>query len=352
MRKSAKLYAILLFSVLAILPLSGCSKSAFTKTETVFALDTVISVTYYDEKDGEAVKGALSLLQDNEKIFSAKDPESELCRLNERILDASSDADVTALSVDGERTLYGFSVSDALYALLEKALSIAKLDIGFDITLGRISDLYGFGTDSPSVPSDDTLSELLSHTGSSHLSLSDGMLFTDDRELAIDLGGIAKGYIGDLMKAYMVEKGVESALLNLGGNILSIGEKPGAGGASSPFTVGISYPEKDSADYITTVSVSGEAVATSGSYQRYFEKDGVRYHHILDPKTGKPAKSGVLSASVIAPDAATSDALSTAFFVSGMEKEKALLALFPDVEVIFIDESLQVLSLSPKIYYN
>ncbi len=323
---SAFLLALLvLFSLLFF---NGCGKS-FQKTVTTFACDTVVTITYYDEKDEGAVNDALSYLTDLERIFSRTNTDSELYALNEAIH-------------KGEE----FMAGKDLFLALTMANDAAEESVGaFDFTLGEVSDLWDFTGETPHVPKDTLLKETLSHTGYEKIHLEGifvldaeesnpgGFVTSDDAFLSIDLGGMAKGYIGQKLKEKLVEAGVASALLNLGGNVVTIGRKPDG----SKFQIGISKPEKGSEEYVSTVEVSGESVVTSGIYQRYFEEAGKWYHHILNPKTGYPVESDVASVTVVYTDSAMADILSTTLFVTGPEYAENYVKACPNkITVIYV----------------
>ena len=153
----------------------------------------------------------------------------------------------------------------------------------------------------------------------------------------IDPGAIAKGYIADLLKEFLQENGVESAIIDLGGNVLCISGRPDG----TPFRIGVRRPFSDASDSMVILEVDGRSVVTSGVYERYFEEDGVLYHHLLDPETGYPCDSGLLSVTILSDSSAEGDALSTACFVLGLEKGMEL-AVSAGVEAIFIDENYEL----------
>ncbi|MPM78812.1 FAD:protein FMN transferase [bioreactor metagenome] len=156
--------------------------------------------------------------------------------------------------------------------------------------------------------------------------------------MAVDLGGIAKGFAGDRSLAVLADYGVTSALVSLGGNITALGQKPDG----SPWRVAVKDP-KDPESYLCVLSLRDRTVATSGAYERYFEQDGVVYHHIIDPSTGYPARSGLLSVTVVSPSGAVADAMSTALFVLGEEKGLALWRASEDFEAVLVREDGTVL---------
>lgn len=324
-QKTKKLNFPLIFtaSFLLVFSLTSCGifneKNTEKITETDFLLDTVVSVTVYSETDAEAIDECLALCAEYEKIFSRTDPESELYALN-----ASG----------------SMAVSDELLSILEKALYYCELSGGrFDISMGAVSEAYAFSSDSPTLPDADEISEKLSHTGYEKIIIDGNTVTLTDPEAVIDLGAIAKGYIADRLGELLKEKGVESAIIDLGGNILCLGSKPDG----SDFKVGIQYPYRGSNLIVTTASLSGMSVVTSGVYQRYFERDGETYHHILDPDTGYSINNGLLSVSIISESSADCDALSTTVFSLGLEDGMALVNSLEDVWAVFITDDMEII---------
>lgn len=305
--KEFSIFFLALTILVCMLVCVACG-SSFQETVTTFACDTVISLTYYDKKDKEAVEGALSYLSDLELIFSRTNKNSELYALNEALKEGKE-----------------YLASDELFKALTLAYEEAEKSGGaFDFTLGKVSDLWDFTGQEPHVPASDILSETLSHTGYKKIHLEElfafdddsshkGYVYSDDPGLSVDLGGMAKGYMGQKLKEYLIDAGVESALLNLGGNVITIGHKPDG----QAFQIGISKPEKGSTEFVAVVEASGESVVTSGIYQRCFEESGKWYHHILDSKTGWPVDSDAASVTVVCNDSGLADILSTTLFVKG-----------------------------------
>lgn len=309
-------------SFLLVFSLTACgffNKNIEEKfTETAFFLDTVVSVTVYSEQDKKVIDDCLSLCAEYEKIFSRTDPESELYALNER---------------------GSMEVSEPLLEVLLAARDYSRISAGrFDFTMGGVSSLYNFSPDSPCLPSSAELEEALKHTGWEKIIIEGSTVTLTDPEATIDLGAIAKGYIADAIADMLRSKGVESAIIDLGGNILCLGAKPNG----SSFKVGIQYPYKDSSQYITAVSISDMSVVTSGIYQRYFEHEGVRYHHILDPDTGKSIDNGLISVSIIGDKSMDCDALSTTVFALGLEKGMELINSLENTYAVFITEDMAI----------
>ena len=320
LRKIYKKTCVLTVFALFILLLTGCGgvfpQKMTKQSETAFLLDTVISVTYYDEADADAVKAAMSLCRDYELIFSRTDPASELYRLN----------DNGSMAVSGD-----------LLTVLRTALDYCALTDGvFDITMGGVSALYGFSTDHPSAPDDAALAGVLPHVGYEKLRIDGSTVTLGDPEAVIDLGAVAKGYIADRMKEYLLENGVEHAIIDLGGNVLCLGTKPDG----SDYRIGIRDPLADAATPIATVAVNGGSVVTSGVYERSFTQDGITYHHILDPKTGRSVRNGLLSVSILGAESMRCDALSTVCFALGVEKGLSLIETLDGYEALFITEDM------------
>ena len=294
--------AALLLTIFA-LSLTACGETAAeSETRTVYAMDTVMNLTVYGENAAAALESA----------------EKELHTLDEAVLSRTAEgSELYALNTsNGETVEYG--ADDILPALIETALTISDATDGaFDPTLAPVLDAWGFTKDERRVPSADELKELLSHTGCGKVALektADGWTVTLLDGAQLDLGGIAKGYAAGRVRTILREAGVTSAIISLGGNVAAVGKKPDG----SAWTVGLQDPDRPEA-YFGTVSIEDACVVTSGAYQRYFEENGVCYHHILAPHPGCPAESGVKSVSVVAQDDTLADALSTALFVMGLD---------------------------------
>ena len=310
-RVFSALFALLILSAAL---LSGCGTSAEPQTEQAFLLDTLVSVTYYRNSDRDAVLDALSLCRDAELVFSRTDSRSELYRLNE------------CGSMD---------VSNGLLTVLKTSLDYCAAGGGrFDVTMGGVSELYGFSSTSPRVPEQSELDAALSHVGYGNVRIDGHTVTLGDPEAVLDLGAAAKGYIADEMKALLAERGVKSAIISLGGNVLTLGKKPDG----SDFTIGIQYPEKDSSRLAAAVRASDLSVVTSGVYERFFVENGKTWHHILDPQTGMPVRNGLSAVSIIGPESLECDALSTVCFVLGMEDGLALIESMDGYEAVFITE--------------
>lgn len=272
--------------------LCGCASEK--QSVSFIAMDTVMTLTACGGRADAALKKAESEIHRLEELFSVTLPDSEISRLN-----ANGSAELSADSA----------------AVIEKAAEIYELTGGcFDITISPVVDAWGFYTDDYRVPSADELEKLAALTNGSLVTLSGNSALLGEGQ-RIDLGGIAKGYAADKAAEIMKSCGVGSGIIALGGNILLFGSRPGGG----PWRTAIKSPDIPG-EYIGTISATDTSIVTSGSYQRYFERDGVRWHHIFDPATARPAESDLASVTVVCPDSALADGLSTALFVMGCDK--------------------------------
>lgn len=287
-------------TVALTLSLTACGEGQqqeMGETRTVYTMDTVMNLTAY----GENASAALDAAEETLRTLDAK-----LDRHDET-------STVSALNRDG-------TVEDAeLAQLTDIAQTIGALSGGaFDPTVAPVMDAWDFTGDAPRVPSDEELSALLAHVGLEKLSVDGNTIALSDGA-QLDLGGIAKGYAADLLRAQLEKEGVTSATLDLGGDVFVMGRKTDG----SDWRIAVKDPA-DTESYLGVVSAADKFIVTSGVYERYFEENGVRYHHILDPKTGCPAESGLVSVTVLCENGAWADALSTACFVLGPDGALAL----------------------------
>ncbi len=227
----------------------------------------------------------------------------------------------------------GSAVPDAEIAAYFSLLAEVCRQSGgaFDFTLGAVSDLWNFGG-TPSIPDEKALADALTHIGYEKITLADGKITLSDKNTVVDFGASGKGIALDSVRAYLDSQNTKRAVVSVGGSVLLYGD--------DEFTVGIKNPF-GGADFAARLTVNECCVSTSGSYEQYFEENSRRYHHILDPETGYPAESGVVSATVISESGLLSDALSTACFVLGTEKGFDLADEF-GATVIFITESGEI----------
>lgn len=305
--------------------LAACTLQPTPIQQQGLYLDTIIQITVYRTQDQQAVEGAMNLCEQYDDLLSKTKPESDIYRINH---------------AQGQKV----EIQQQTAEVIDQALEYGKLSMGcFDITIGAVNDLWDFKADIPSLPDEQQLQQAVEKVDYRQVELTEenGKYYCRVPEgMQIDLGGIAKGYIGDKMSDYMQEQGVENALLDLGGNIVTIGDKQG-----KKYHIGVRSPfQEDQA--IATMDVEDTNVVTSGTYERYIEVDGERYHHILDPFTGYPAETGIASVTIISDEGATADALSTACFVMGEQDGLALVESIPDAQCIFVMEGGEIITSS------
>lgn len=314
MKRFFKIY--LTAALLTAFLLTGCTTSAPQEAE-FFAMDTLMSVKLWG---GEA---------------SASDVSAEINRL-EALLSVTRETSVLSqLNAAGSAELS----ADTTF-LLTQALALSeRTDGAFDPTVYPLVEAWGFPTKEYRVPAQTELDSLLSCVGTEHVHF-DGSAVTLDAGTRLDLGGIAKGYAAQCCAELLKEKGVDAAILSLGGNVQTIGSKPDG----SAWVVGIADPS-DPSQAIAVLTFEGSmALVTSGTYQRYFEENGVIYHHILDPQTGLPADSGLLSVTILAQDGTLADGLSTALFVMGLEEGSRFWRESNDFEAVFLTSEGKILA--------
>lgn len=334
--KSNKPYKILFpILCLTVLLLFGCSLFARRRKAQVPApisatdlkLNTVVTVTIYDSDDTAILKECMALCDKYEKIFSRTDEGSELYRLNHRQLPPVSGTDHT------------YEISKPLAELLSLGLSYSKSCQGaFDIAIAPLTSLWDFTAQSPSVPDAQDIHAALASCGYEDVTIEGQFITLPSPDTQFDLGGIAKGYIADRLKEYLLSCQINSALINLGGNVLCVGQKTG----DEPFKVGIQKPFAQRGDNLLTVSVEDKSVVSSGTYERYFEQDGILYHHILNPQTGYPYDNDLTAVTIISEHSADGDALSTACFALGLEEGLEFAESQEDVQAIFVTKDSEI----------
>lgn len=318
------LAAILLFLLLVV---SGCNKANNEPIKTtIFALDTIISITIYDSKDEDVLKGAIDLVEDYEKIFSKTLADSELFKLNNRTL------------INKATNPNEYQISDELSELLGHGLEYSSLSNGsFDITIEPLSSLWDFKANEVEVPDSNLINDAVKKIDYKKVRLEGNIITLENDDTRIEVGALAKGYIADKVKDYLLEQGVESAMIDLGGNILCLGGKKDL----KPFKIGIQKPFADRNEVIATMDITDLSVVTSGIYERYFIEDNKTYHHILNPDTGYSYDNNLLSVTIISASSLDADALSTISFTLGLEEGMNLINSIENTHAIFISKDYE-----------
>ena len=316
------------FLLSANLLLSGCSRTADEPvTKSGFIFNTVISVSIYEKRSEELLDDCFATKVRG--IFFQYDSDSDISKIND-----AGGAPVT--------------VHDETIELLKTGIAYGDLSGGkFDITIGRLSDLWDISTkalldqtDASMIPSDADIQTALATVDYREIQIDGNTVTLQNPDTRIDLGGIAKGYIADQMKAYLNQKGITSGYINLGGNVLALGAKTDG----SAYTIGIQRPFGEENEAIASVSITDQTVVSSGVYERYFEVDGTRYHHILDTATGYPYDNGLLEVTIITGASVDGDGLSTTCFSLGLEDGMALVESLDATEAIFITATMKYTS--------
>ena len=310
--KSKRLTALILVLSCLALGLCGCRAEEKKESAVGFYLDTVITLTAYVQ-DVSVLEDALKECGRYENLLSRTVEGSDVWKLNH---------------AGGEPV----RVSEDTLRILEAARQISEDSGGaFDVTIAPVSTMWDFTSGAAVLPDAGALSLAAEKVDYTRV-VVDGDRVTLPEGMMIDLGGIAKGYIADAVKGYLVKRGVKSGILSFGGNIVAIGKKPDG----SPWKVGIQDIDKPTGAYMLVVRSEGGSVVTSGIYERGFELDGTYYHHILDTKTGWPVQNELASVTILSEDSMLGDALATAAFALGTERGTALIESIDGVEALFI----------------
>lgn len=308
-------HKIILWIFISILCLSGCRSDKATE-KTIYAMDTVMMLKAYGENSEKAVTEAVDMINIADENFDRGDIKSDVYKINH------------------ERTA---KVSTQTSQIFKAASEISEMTDGrFDITIAPIVDLWGFYTKDFYVPDENEINKNLSRVNYKNVSVS-GQDICLKENSEVDLGAIAKGFVSDKITDIFKENGIRSAIVSLGGNVQTMGTRPDG----QKWNVAVEHPDKDK-EYAGTLKVENMAVVTSGSYQRYFERDTKIYHHIIDPKTGKPANNGLTSVTVVTESGTLADALSTAVFVMGFDKGIEFWHENENFELIFVTENGEI----------
>lgn len=350
-RSHSRFFYLILCTVLVcpMLLFTGCGNITDADTSTTgnqpisissIKLNTVVQITIYDSQDKALLNDCLALCDKYELIFSRTNEKSELYKLNHRKDvsdgDFGTDGPTTPYPVSG--TANTWHISEDLAALLSEGLDITRESDGaFDIAIAPLTSLWDFTAEDPEVPDDAAIQKALPLCSSDGVTIDgeDITLLSDD--IQFDVGAIAKGYIADRLKDFLMKKGVKSAIINLGGNVLCIGSKPDG----TPFKIGIQKPFADRNETEAVMDITGKSVVSSGIYERCFKQDGKLYHHILNPQTGYPYDNGLISVTIISDQSVDGDALSTTCFALGLE-DGLKFAEKKGVQAVFITEDYEL----------
>lgn len=287
-----------------------------------FLLNTFVTITLYDTEDETLLDSCIQLCRDYENRFSKTISTSEIYQINHRSPDQNQ-----------------FLLSDDTKRLIQIGLIYSRLSNGaFDLTIEPLSTLWNFSSGQAILPPPEQISAAAAKVDYRMLSLTGNTLTFLSPDTTLDLGSIAKGFIADRLKEFLVSRGVTSAILNLGGNVLCIGGKPDG----SPFVIGLQMPFEDHNTTFANLEIRDLSVVSSGVYERHFVIDGVNYHHILNPETGYPYENGLLSVTIVSSDSIDGDALSTTCFSLGLAQGMELVNSLDGVYAFFMTEDQEV----------
>lgn len=350
-RSHSRFFYLILCTVLVcpMLLFTGCGNITGADTSTTgnepisissIKLNTAVQITIYDSQDKALLDDCLALCDKYELVFSRTNEKSELYKLNHRKdtsdKDPNTDRQTTPYPVSG--TADTWHISEDLAALLSEGLDITRESDGaFDIAIAPLTSLWDFTAEDPKVPDDAAIQKALPLCSSDGVTIDGQDITLPSDDIQFDVGAIAKGYIADRLKDFLVKKGVKSAIINLGGNVLCIGSKPDG----TPFKVGIQKPFADRNETEAVMDITGKSVVSSGIYERCFKQDGKLYHHILNPKTGYPYDNSLVSVTIISDQSVDGDALSTTCFALGLE-DGLKFAEKKGVQAVFITEDYKL----------
>lgn len=303
----------------AALLLVGCGAlrgpEKFEKTALYF--DTVIQITFYARENGaELMERCMQICEEAQETFSRTDAGSELYAVNHRSADR-------------------VEVSEELAELVALGLEYYELSGGkFDITVAPLSDLWDFQSEDARVPDQADIAAALAKVDAGKVHVEGNTLVFDDPDTMLDLGALAKGFAADRIGECLRQGGVTSGLINLGGNVLTIGARPDG----KKWRIGVQKPFAAHGETVTAVEAEDQSVVSSGVYERFFEQDGTIYHHILDPDTGYPVENEIDGVTIRCGSSLQGDALSTVCLAVGVERAREILEEVPGAEAVFVTE--------------
>ncbi|OOB79554.1 MAG: hypothetical protein BEN19_07465 [Epulopiscium sp. Nuni2H_MBin003] len=306
-------------NLLAVFLLCGCTQKDISYiSRTDFIYDTVVSIQIYDSDNQDILDTVFEMCHNYEDKFSRTINSSEISQLNH---------------ANGQSV----QVSDCTIELLQLGIYYSQISDGvFDITVSALSELWNNDV----IPLEKDIQMAMQSIDYNNVTI-DGNIVTLDNNAQIDVGGIAKGFIADKVKQYLQSIGIKHAIINLGGNILTIGNKPDG----TNFNIGIQEPFAQMGVAITTYATNDKSIVTSGIYERYFEVGGNMYHHVLDPTTGYPFVTDLYGVTIISDSSVEGDVLSTICLAKGLVEGEQFLENFEDIDALFITNNMELIYL-------
>ncbi len=304
------------------------TNSIITSQES-YQLGTYITLSIYadEEVPTEVFDKLFDLIDFYEYMISKNIVDTELNQINENA------------------GIKPVKVNDELFEIIRLGIEFAGYSDGlFDITIGPLVDLWGIGTDSENIPTDVAIKEKMTVINYKKIVIDEDekTVYLPEKNMALDLGAIAKGYIADRVKALILEEGYSSAIINLGGNVLTVGTKPN----SDTWSIGVRDPESDAGTTMGILKLEDNSIVSSGIYERFFMEGDKRYHHLINPKIGYPEQNDIMSVSIISELSVDGDALSTTVFLLGLDAGYKLVEGLENIEAVFVlaDHSVYITS--------
>ena len=323
-RMFRKFFAVLTAAaVLSSVP--ACSKKNDESpyiSDTKFLLNTSCTISLYDKQDHAILDQVFRLCAYYDQLFSATNQKSDIYKINHA----------------GGKAV---KVSPDTVAVIRHGIGYSRQSGGlFDITVGALTTLWDIEGEHPVVPPENKIKAAMKTISYRNIVIKGNSVALKNPDTRIDLGGVAKGFIADKLKAFLLAKGVQRAIVNLGGNVVVLGSKA----PNTPWIVGVQQPFAGKNEDIGYLYVSDKSVVTSGIYERYFIQDGKLYAHILDPRTGYPVENNLNSVTIVSNESKQGDGLAATCFLLGVERATRLVETLPDVDAIFITKDGKIIT--------
>ncbi len=319
---------VLIISLFLIIGSTACNNTSESlNSEPISRLElfmgTAIKVTLYNGGSEEILDKVFNRILEIENLVSINKENTELVNLNKN---------------SGVKPV---KLSETTYDIIDKGIYYSQMSQGgYDVTIGPLVKLWSIGLPEEKVPTNEEIEETIKNIDYSKVIMNDKTkeVFLKEENMMIDLGSIAKGYVADEVVNILKEENIKEAIIDLGGNIYALGLKNG----DTKWKIGIQNPFDNRGEVVGVVEVSDKSVVTSGIYERFIEKDGVRYHHILNPKTGYPYETNIAGVSIISDKSVDADALSTLVFTKGVEEGIKFVESLKNVDAIFVTNDKKV----------
>lgn len=321
--KYINLSLILFLSLYTFVSCSINNKTSKSITNSEILMGTVVTVTLYDSNDESVLTKVFDKVKELESILSINENGTLVDKINEN-------AGISSVKVD-----------DDTFNIIKKGIEYSNLTNGlFDISIGPLVKLWNIGLPEAKVPTLEEINQKLPLINYKDIEIDETQktVFLKRKGMMIDLGGIAKGYTADVISNILSEEGVKSAIINLGGNVYTHGTKING----DNWNIGIQNPFSDRGDIVGTLSINNKSIVTSGIYERYIEKDGIKYHHILNPKTGYPYDNEIAGITIISDKSVDGDALSTSVFAMGLNDGIKFVNTQDGIDAIFVTKDYKV----------